>query len=138
MGTKDLGARPPRDRDVILEIEAEDLGGSSMVASLLTTLASQHGNAYLRFAARLRNPDPQRPATVMTSPTFPATRPSMDHPAEQGAWLAIQRERFDELHRQLVEEGWRPIGRGAHWWSVIYQCAAVDPDAPPDVGETGG
>ena len=41
-----------------------------------------------------------------------AAGPSMDDPAAQGAWLAIQRERFDELHRQLVDQGWRPVGHG--------------------------
>jgi len=61
----------------------------------------------------------------------------MDDPAAQGAWSAIQRERFDELHRQLVDEGWRPVGHGAHWWSVSYRRAAIDPDIPPDIGETG-
>jgi hypothetical protein len=55
-----------------------------MVASLLTTIASQHGNAYFRFVARVRNPGPHRPATVMTGATFPATRLSMDDPAAQG------------------------------------------------------
>lgn len=112
MGRINLGTRPPRDRDEVLEIEAEDVGGTSMVASLLTTLASQHGNAYFWFVARARDPGPPRPAAVLTSATFPATRPSMDDPAAQGAWLAIQRERFDELHRQLVDQGWRPVGPG--------------------------
>jgi hypothetical protein len=51
--------------------------------------------------------------------------------------LAVQRERFDELHRQLVDQGWRPVGHGAHWWSVIYRRAAIDPDIPPDTGGTG-
>jgi hypothetical protein len=46
------------DAEELLEIEAQDVGGTSMVASLLTTLASQHGNAYVRFVARLRNPGP--------------------------------------------------------------------------------
>ena len=61
-----------------------------------------------------------------------AAGPSMDDPAAQGAWLAIQRERFDELHRQLVDQGWRPVGHGTHWWSVIYKRGAIDPDIPPE------
>jgi hypothetical protein len=126
------------DAEELLEIEAEDVGGTSKVASQLATLASQHGNAYFRFVTRVRNPGPHRPATVMTGATFPATRPSMDDPAAQGAWLEIQRERFGEFHRQLVDQGWRPVGHGAHWWSVIYRRAAADdPAGPADAGATG-
>ena len=41
-----------------------------------------------------------------------ATRPSLADVAAQGAWLETQRERFQELHQQLLVEGWRPAGRG--------------------------
>ena len=37
-----------------------------------------------------------------------ATRPSLADVAAQGAWLETQRERFQELHQQLLVEGWRP------------------------------
>jgi hypothetical protein len=107
----------------VLEIEAEDVGGTSLLASLLTTLSSQFGNAYFRFVGRVRGGDPGGPdrPTDVVGATFPATRPSLYDVAAQGAWLETQRERFDELHRQLVEEGWRPVGHGDHWWSGIYR-----------------
>jgi hypothetical protein len=35
--------------------------------------------------------------------------------AAQDAWLETQRERFDELHQQLLAEGWGPAGRGDRW-----------------------
>ena len=49
------------DQEERLEIEAEDMGGTSLAASLLTTVSSQHGNAYFRFVARARSAD--RPVT---------------------------------------------------------------------------
>jgi hypothetical protein len=57
-----------------------------------------------------------RPTYAIAGATFPGTRPSPADVGAQGAWLETQRERFDELHRQLLDEGWRPAGHGAHWW----------------------
>ena len=48
------------------------------------------------------------------------------------AWLQDQRERFDELHQQLLAEGWRPAGHGAHWWSTSYKRPDLDWDTPAD------
>jgi hypothetical protein len=53
----------------------------------------------------------------------------------QGAWLDDQRQRFDELHRQLLEEGWRPAGHGVHWWSVIDRRPDLDWETPADAYE---
>jgi hypothetical protein len=50
----------------------------------------------------------------------------------QGAWLATQRERFQELHQQLLAEGWRPAGRGVNWWSAVYRRPDLAWDTPPD------
>jgi hypothetical protein len=93
------------DWEDVLEIEAQDVDGISPAASLLSTLSSQHGNGYFRFVAH------------------------------QGAWRETQRERFQELHRQLLAEGWRPAGHGAHWWSAIYRRADLDWDTPADAYE---
>ena len=116
----------------VLEVEAEDVGGVSLAASLLTTLSSQYGNGYFRFVARARSADPRWPTYAMAGATSPG------HPAvaggrrSSGAWVQTQRERLEELHRQLVAEGWRPAGRGAHWWSAIYRRPGIDWDTPPD------
>ena len=118
------------DQEERLEIEAEDMGGTSLAASLLTTVSSQHGNAYFRFVARARSADPRWPTYAMAGATFPATRPSLQDVGAQGAWLQDQRERFDELDQQLLAEGWRPAGHGAHWWSAIYKRPALDWDTP--------
>jgi hypothetical protein len=123
------------DQEDELQIEAEDVGGTSLAASLATTLSSQYGNAYFRFVAQARSADPHWPTYAMAGATFPATRPSLDDVAAQGVWLETQRERFEELHRQLVEEGWRPAGRGAHWWSAIYKRPGIDWDTPPGASD---
>jgi hypothetical protein len=31
-----------------------------------------------------------------------------------------------KLHEQLLREGWRPAGRGEHWWSLRYTRPVVD------------
>jgi hypothetical protein len=38
----------------------------------------------------------------MAGAAFPVTRPSPEDVAAQGAWLATQRERFQELQQQLL------------------------------------
>ena len=45
------------DQEDVLEVEAEDVGGTSLAASLVTTLSSQYGNGYFRFVARARSAD---------------------------------------------------------------------------------
>jgi hypothetical protein len=120
------------DQEDVLEIEAEDVGGVSLAAGLLTTLSSQYGNGYFRFVARARRADPRWPTYAMAGATFPATRPSLEDVAAQGAWLETQRARFEELHRQLLAEGWRPAGHGTQWWSAIYRRPDLDWDTPPE------
>jgi hypothetical protein len=123
------------DQEEVLEVEVEDVGGISLAASLATTLSSQYGNGYYRFVARAHSADRRWPSYAMTGATFPATRPSLDDVAAQGAWLETQRERLQDLHRQLVAKGWRPAGHDAHCWSRIYRRADLDWDTPPDAYE---
>jgi hypothetical protein len=60
----------------------------------------------------VRGPGPQhRPALANLRHgrgAFSAARPSLDDVAAQGAWLETQRMRFEELHQQLLQVGWRP------------------------------
>ena len=119
------------DQEDVLEIEAEDVGGISPLASLLTTVFSQYGTGTFRFVARPRGTGPGAPPDAVIGATFPGTRPSIDDVAAQGAWVDIQRERFQELHQQLLRDGWRPAGHGAHWWSAIYHRPANDKEHTP-------
>jgi hypothetical protein len=69
------------------------MGGTSLAASLLTTLSSQYGSGYFRFVARARGAGPRWPAYAMAGGTFPVTRPSPEDVGAQGAWLQDQRDR---------------------------------------------
>jgi hypothetical protein len=120
------------DQEDVLEVEAQDMGGTSLAASVLTTLSSQYGNGYFRFVARAHSADPRWPTYAMAGATFPGTRPSLEDVGAQGAWLDDQRKRFGELHQQLLAEGWRPAGHGAHWWSASYRRPDLDWATPPD------
>ena len=103
------------DQEEVLEIEAEDMGGTSLAASLLTTLSSQYGNGYFRFVTRAHSADLRWPTYAMAGATFPGTRPSLEDVGAQGAWLQDQRERFQgaapaAAGRGLAAGGpWRPL-----------------------------
>ena len=71
------------DQEDMLEIEAEDVGGTSPLASLLTTVFSQYGTGTYRFVARPHGPDPRRPSDAVIGATFPGTRPSIEDVAAQ-------------------------------------------------------
>ena len=56
------------DATTTLEIELEDVGGTSWWAGITTTLASQSGDAYMRFVGRLNSDRRYK------GPTFPSPR----------------------------------------------------------------
>jgi hypothetical protein len=115
---------PVTDQEDELEIEAEDLGSTSLPARLLTTVFTQYGTPYYRFVGRARSADPRWPTYQVTGASFPAT--GLDDPSGKGAWAEEQRARLDELHQQLLREGWRLAGRGERWWSRRYTRPVVD------------
>jgi hypothetical protein len=75
------------DQEDVLEVKAEDVGGISLAASLLTTLSGQYGNAYFRFVARARSADPRwaggRPRGQLVVGHLPAAGPRLGHPARR-------------------------------------------------------
>jgi hypothetical protein len=84
-------------QEEVLEVEAQDVGGVSVAASLVTALSSQYGNAYFRFVAQARSADPRWPTYATAGATFPATRPSLD---------VVTREVVDAADRwQAAESG---------------------------------
>jgi hypothetical protein len=116
----------------VLEVEVEDVGGTSLVASLLTTLGTQHGVAYHRFVGRARSADARWPTYSVVGGTFPVLRAPLDDLPAQGAWVDAIQEQLGELRRRLTKEGWRPAGIGTHWWSYRYTRPGIDLDTPPD------
>jgi hypothetical protein len=116
---------PVTDQEDELEIEVEDLGATSLPARLLTTLVTQYGT-YYRFVGRARSADRRWPTYQVTGATFPAT--GLEDSSGKGAWATKQGARLDELHQQLLREGWRPAGRGGRWWSRRYRRPGGGPD----------
>jgi hypothetical protein len=121
---------PVTDQEDQLEIEVEDLGATSLPARLLTTLFTQYGTPYYRFVGRARSADSRWPTYQVTGASFPAT--GLGDPSGTGAWAEEQRARLEELHQQLIREGWRPAGHDERWWSWRYRRPVVDlTDAGP-------
>jgi len=117
---------PLTDDQDTLEIELEDVGGTSMVVSLLTTLGSQFGNAYYRFVGRAHSPDPRWPTYALPGRTFPAPRAFLANLPPQEEWAEGMTQELDELREELLAQGWQPVGLGAHPWSFIYVRPGLD------------
>lgn len=111
---------PLTDDQDTLEIELEDVGGTSMVASLLTTLGSQFGNAYYRFVGRAHSADPRWPTYAIPGKTFPAPRAFLANLPPRNEWAEGMTQALTELREDLLAQGWQPVGHGAHPWSFTY------------------
>jgi hypothetical protein len=112
---------------------------AALAASLVTTLSSQYGNGYFRFVARARSAHLRWPSYAMAGATFPAARPSLEDVATQGAWLETQRERFQELHQQLLalRAGGRPATGGRTWTGTPRPTPTNGPRGAHDAGAPG-
>ena len=97
-----------------LQIELEDLAGTSRWASTLATLASQSGNAYLRFVGRVDGHRRYKGAT------FPAPRTLGTLPPQE-AWAPGMSESLQELRREIENDGWVETGRGDEPWTFRYE-----------------
>ena len=117
-----------------LEVEVEDLGNSSMLRSIVTTLTGQHGTQRHRFVGRARSADPRWASVTVASATFPvlALQPPLDAVGPDDAFAGERQARLDELYRTPRGQGWRRAGHGAHWWSRRYVRPALDWDTPAD------
>ena len=121
---------PVTDERDTLEIELEDAGGTSAVASLVTTLGSQFGNAYYRFIGRAHSPDPRWPTYSIRRKTFPAPPAFLANLPPQEQWAEGMTQALNELREELVAQGWQPVGRGAQPWSFAYVRPGLDLDSP--------
>jgi hypothetical protein len=82
-----------------LQIELEDMAGTSRWASVLATLASQSGNAYLRFVGRVDGHRHYKGATISAPRTLGTLPP-------QEAWAPGMTKSLQDLRREIEHDGW--------------------------------
>jgi hypothetical protein len=97
-----------------LQIELEDMAGTSWWTGVLATLASQSGNAYMRFVGRV---DGHR---RYKSATFPAPRTLGTLPPEE-AWAPGMTKSLQDLRREIENDGWVKAGRDTEPWAFKYE-----------------
>jgi hypothetical protein len=122
------------DDDDVLEIELQDVGHTTVLRSIVTTLTGTLGTQVHRFVGRASSGDPRWPDFTVSSGTFPMQpgQPSLDRLHPDDPWADAVSGQFRQLELTLAEHGWRPAGRGAHWWSKRYTRPALDWEAPAD------
>ena len=103
-----------------LEIELEDVGSTSWWASVMTTLATQSGSAYMRFVGRTADEGGRPAAIVARGPLFSRPRSAPDDVPPDESFCPGMNRALEDLRRKLEEDGWRPAGRGEHPWSFQY------------------
>jgi len=97
-----------------LQIELEDIAGASWWRSILASLGSQSGNAYLRFVARVGG------ERRYTSATFPAPRTLGELPPRE-EWAPGMTAVLDDLDHQIAADGWIRAGVGDQPWAHSYR-----------------
>jgi hypothetical protein len=97
-----------------LQIELEEIAGTSWWAGALATLASQSGNAYLRFVGRVDGHRRYKGAT------FPAPRTLGALPPQE-AWAPGMTKSLQDLRRDIENDGWVETGLGTELWAFRYE-----------------
>ena len=100
-----------------LQIELEDMAGTSWLARVLTTLTSQSGNAYMRFVGRVNGHRQYKGAT------FPAPLSLGTLPPKE-AWAPGMTKTLQDLRREIENDGWVEAGRGGEPWAFKYEGSA--------------
>ncbi|MGS0685542.1 hypothetical protein ACVBEQ_10415 [Nakamurella sp. GG22] len=113
-----------------LEIELEDVGDTSWVSSVLTTLSSQSGSATYRFVGVASSDDPRWPTYRIAGGTFVSPRSFKDDLPPQEQWARGMTKSLQELREELLDEGWTISGHGDKPWSYRYTRPCID--APAD------
>ena len=99
---------------VTVQIKLEDVGLTSWWARVIAILTSTPGNAYMRFVGSI-NGDRRYKGSTFPSPRTLGTLP----PQEE--WAPGMTQSLEELCRELEDDGWVQVGRGAEPWAYRYQ-----------------
>ena len=118
----------PVDR---LTIALEDVGHTSLLKSMVTTLTGSFGAQEYRFVGHATSEDPRWLTYTVSSASFPVLPgQSLDDLRPRDAWADEVRGAFRELEQALAEQGWRLESTGDHWWTRTYTRPAVDERTP--------
>lgn len=96
-----------------LEIDLEDVAGTSWWAGLLTTLSSQYGSQSLRFVGRVDGRAEYRGETFTSPRAINPTDPSEE-------WAPGMNDSLLALRREIEADGWVETGHGPKFWEYTY------------------
>lgn len=99
----------------------EEVGARRWWAALLATVASQSGNAYMRFVGVVDG----EPRYV--SDTFPVPRTWGTIPPRE-AWAPGMSSALAQLQEQIESAGWQLRSSSDHPWSWVYERPSHDHD----------
>lgn len=116
---------PVTDERETVEIELEDVGGTSWFAGLGTTLG-YGGAASVRFVGRVTGPDGCDTSEVVKGAPFMRLRSIPDDLPPEEAWAPDMNNALVQLQRRLQEDGWLPAGKGERPWAYRYSRPLVD------------
>jgi hypothetical protein len=97
-----------------LEVELEDVAGTSWWAGILATLTGQSGIAQMRFVGRVGG------ETRYTSATFPVPRSFGKIPPKE-KWAPGMTAALAELRHEIEDNGWVQVVAGSQPWELQYQ-----------------
>jgi len=96
-----------------LVVGLEEVGARRWWAALLATLASQSGNAYMRFAGVVDG-EPK-----YLSATFPVPRMWGTIPPQE-VWAPGMDQALKSLQKQIEGDGWHIRETGDDPWKLVY------------------
>ena len=115
----------------MLEIELEDVGGTSWSNSLATTLG-YGGAACMRFIGRATGHDGHHTSYVVEGETFMRPRSIPDDLPPQESWCPGMNHSLQDLRQRLQHDGWVVAGKGEQPWAYRYVRPAIDWTRPLD------
>ncbi|MGV8875143.1 MAG: hypothetical protein ACOH2Q_21615 [Rhodococcus sp. (in: high G+C Gram-positive bacteria)] len=126
--TANIGSGQFEHGSSILVVRVEEVGARHWWVALLATLASQSGNAYMRFVGVVD----EKPAYF--SATFPVPRMWGTIPPQE-QWAPGMTRCLDELCREIEDAGWRLHENSIDPWSLSYERNSPPPAGQSTVGE---
>ena len=97
-----------------LQVELQDVGGTSWWARLLAAISSPKGSSLLRFVGRVGS-EIRYSSDTITTPT--PVSPS----APEAAWTHVMSHTVQHLIRQIEQDGWVQTGAGSNPWSLTFE-----------------